>query len=278
MDPFYQIRENTLRLPGVKGTHVFLHVSDTHVSTLDALSPYPEARRAFEQEYAWSWVRRDFAAHFHEPYLPAHNLRSEAAFDKFMTLCADEKPEALLLSGDVLDFPHGAGWRFLQNRLSALPMPVLYAPGNHEPGFFDLPETRPYQGTDGLAVYRGEGFTIAAVDDSQKVLRPAQYPLLEKLFSEGTPLILLMHDPLCTRFNRQEMSAFSEYYLVHEDSGDPLTARFIARCMAPDSPVAAILCGHVHGYHLSEFAPGKVQICASSGLIGFAHRFIIEGL
>ena len=39
MDPFYQIRENTLRLPGVKGTHVFLHVSDTHVSTLDALSP-----------------------------------------------------------------------------------------------------------------------------------------------------------------------------------------------------------------------------------------------
>ena len=28
-DPFFWFKENTLRIPGVKGEHVFMHVSDT---------------------------------------------------------------------------------------------------------------------------------------------------------------------------------------------------------------------------------------------------------
>ena len=59
MDPFYQIRENTLRLPGVKGTHVFLHVSDTHVSTLDALCRALNCQPADLLEYV---PEEDFAA------------------------------------------------------------------------------------------------------------------------------------------------------------------------------------------------------------------------
>ncbi len=46
----------------------------------------------------------------------------------------------------------------------------------------------------------------------------------------------------------------------------------------PDCPaVKLVLCGHIHGYSDEEFAPGKRQITASQGMIGFIHRLTVRG-
>ena len=37
------------------------------------------------------------------------------------------------------------------------------------------------------------------------------------------------------------------------------------------------LCGHIHGYSDTEISPGKRQITASQGMIGFVHRLTVRG-
>ena len=34
-DGFFWFNENRITVPGVKGEHIFMHITDTHVSTID---------------------------------------------------------------------------------------------------------------------------------------------------------------------------------------------------------------------------------------------------
>ena len=77
--------------------------------------------------------------------------------------------------------------------------------------------------------------------------------------------------------NSSEMKKFDDYYVISDKLTDKNALKFLSLVRRPDSAVKAIFCGHVHGYHFSYFAEGKPQICASSGMVGFVHKFTISG-
>ena len=52
MENFFQITENELVLPGVKGKHVFLHISDIHVAC-GPIIPCTTAREMHEASFDW---------------------------------------------------------------------------------------------------------------------------------------------------------------------------------------------------------------------------------
>lgn len=278
MEGFYQITQNELVIPGVKGEHVFIHISDTHASCIDELSTPAEIERAKKAEAAWGWVKIDFARHFGEPFNEEHKIPSYEATHKLIEYAKSEKPERLLLSGDILDYVHPAGLRFLEKELAFYGNEYLFVPGNHEGRYDKNPCLTVFNGgSEGITEYHGDGFIIAAVDDSNKSISDLQLARLKELSSGSTPVVLLMHIPIATDDNMEEMKRFGEYYLITEKSEDENAREFVKTLYDANSAVCCILCGHVHGYHVSNYSGKKKQICASSGLVGFAHRFVIKG-
>lgn len=278
MNDFFYIKENTLKLEGVHGIHKFLHISDTHAIYHDEFSDDDEIAKAQKQEKAWDGVKRGFAAHFSEPFNSEHNIPSYQALHKLLEYAKQQKPEKLLLSGDIIDYLSPANMRLLTSELDGCKNDIIYTPGNHEGRYDKHPELQ-WLNNDSVDVniYNGDGFIIASVDDSEKTVSDIQLETLRKLANGNTPVILLMHIPVGTDANIDDMKRFEEYYVISNNTADKNALEFLKLLTSPDSAIKAILCGHVHGYHISYFAEGRPQICASSGLIGFVHSFTVTG-
>ena len=73
-----------------------------------------------------------------------------------------------------------------------------------------------------------------------------------------------------------------KYYLtknivvVDRESEDGNARRFV-RFLEECDAVRLTLCGHIHGYSDTEIVPGKHQITASQGMIGFVGRLTVKG-
>ena len=269
-DAFFWFRENRLVIPGVKGEHVLLHVTDTHVNVIDELSTPEEREKAKSQEALWATHKEKFARSSGEPYGDAQRISTIEAFEKQLALAAEIKPEALLLSGDNLDYAHPAGERYLARRLGAYEGRFLCVPGNHE-----SPECAGLWSA-GVRTLELEGFRIVAVDDSRKTVSDADLAALRKLCGEGTPIILLCHIPLLTACCKEALSAIPPYFYIDAETTDENGRAFVSLCETNDA-IRAVLCGHTHGYRAVELAPGKPQIIGSQGMAGAVHVLTVAG-
>lgn len=278
MENFFQITENELVLPGVKGKHVFWHISDVHVACVDEISTEEEKAEMEKAEEIWYRQRVDFARNFGEPVYPSHMIPSAEVLHKLLAYAKENKPEKLLLSGDILDYLHPAGLRLLEKELRDYGDDYLFVPGNHEAGYREHPELKIFNhGGNGVNVYEGEGFKIAALDDHKKTVADDDLASVKALSEGETPVILLMHVPIATSENAEEMKRFGDYFAITASSEDENARELVKTLADPDSAVKAILAGHVHGYHVSTYSGTRRQIMASSGLVGFIHRFTIRG-
>ncbi len=273
-DGFFWFKRNRLVVPGVRGEHTLMHITDTHLNAVDELSTEEERQKVRDQEALWGKFRGKFAAANGEPCGEAQDIPTFEAFEKQMALAQELQPEALLLSGDNLDYMHPAGARHLAKRLAAYPGRYLCVPGNHEdaacPGCWDT----------GVRTLEFDGFRVVAVDDSKMTVAPDDLEALRALCSEKTPIILLCHVPIATDFCRAEctekLMGRPAYFYLDAERADENGKAFISLCETSDA-IRAILCGHVHGYHAMEFAPGKMQIVGTQGMAGAVHLFTVAG-
>ena len=270
MDPYIQLIDNELKIPGVRGKHVFLHVSDTHLCAWDERSGPEEAEHSREREDAWMRQKEAFARSFGEPFGDAQRIPTVEGFGRLLSFAREEQPEALLLTGDNLEYMHPAGERILCEGLKGSGVPFLCVPGNHEsaelPGVWE----------PGVRVLESDGFRIAAVDDRTQSVSEEDLDRLEALAAEGIPMILMYHIPAAASGNREAMRRFGVYFSVdgeRADEGGRRFVRFLETCPA----VRMTLCGHIHGYSDTEIVPGLRQITASQGMIGFVHRLTVTG-
>ncbi len=268
-DGFFWYKKNRLLIPGVRGTHLFMHVTDTHLCVCDELSTEEEREKVREQEALWVKYKEFFAQKNGEPYGDAQRISTVAAFEKQMALARSLHPEALLLSGDNLDHMHPAGERYLARRLAEYGGKVICVPGNHEaPACAGV-------WSEGVGVFDFDGFRIAAVDDSAMTVSSGDLDALRSLCGEGVPLILLCHVPVETACCHAEMQPLHPYFYIHRDTEDANARAFIELCETNDT-IRALICGHVHGYHATELAPGKPQIVGSQGMAGAVHLLTVE--
>ena len=276
-DSFFWFKKNRLVIPGVRGEHLFMHITDTHISTVDDRSTAEEREQTEKQEALWADYKERFARGLlpfskgnDEPYGDAQRISTVAAFEKQLALAAELKPEALLLSGDNLDHMHPAGERYLKRHLAAYEGRFLCVPGNHEAEACDG------AWGPGVRTMDFDGFRIAAVDNSRNTVSPADLDALRALCGEGVPIIVLCHVPVSTPYCREEMQRLIDYFYIDCEAEDENARAFVALCQSNDT-IKALLCGHVHGYHATELAPGKPQIIGSQGMAGAVHLFTVAG-
>ena len=131
-DPFFWFRENRLAIPGVTREHVFMHVSDTHIEVVDENSTQEDIDKVNYQIELWKKYKGKFATEAGEPYGEPQTILNVEALDKQMALAEELKPEALLLTGDNLDYMHPAGAKYFAKKLADYSGKYICVPGNHE--------------------------------------------------------------------------------------------------------------------------------------------------
>ncbi len=276
-DSFFWFKKHRLAIPGVKGEHLLMHITDTHISTVDELSTAEERAETEKQEALWADFKEKFARGKlpfsqgnDEPYGEPQSIGTAAAFEKQLALAKELKPEVLLLSGDNLDHMHPAGEKYLRKQLAGYDGRFLCVPGNHEDPVCEG------VWAPGVRTLELEGFRIVAVDNSRRVVSEADLTALETLCGEGIPMIVLCHVPVSTRMCQEEMRRIMDYFYIDWETAEEAGKAFVKLCEDSDA-IRAILCGHVHGYHAMEFAPGKLQVIGSQGMAGAVHLLTVAG-
>ncbi len=273
-DPFFWFKHNTIAIPGVKGTHSFMHITDTHVNVWDREATDEERETAEKQDAMWDTFKGRFAEANGEVYGDAQRIPTKEAFEKQLALAEELKPELLLLSGDNLEYSHPAGERYLTKKLADYSGKYMIVPGNHEEQSFGA------LWGPGVKVTELEGFRVAAVDDSRKTVSGEDLSTLRALCAEGVPLIILCHIPLstpnCKALCKEKMTHMDDYFYLDSASEDECGRAFVELCMNSDA-VKAVVCGHVHGYYKMELVPGKHQIIGSQGMAGAVDLITVTG-
>lgn len=270
MNEYFIIRKDDFTLQSVKGHHIIMHISDSHLCLYDNLSPEDEKRHSIKRESDWNNFKHGFANAFGDTITADNDVSTLESFDRLIEYAKETKPELLVISGDTLEYMHGAGERHLREKLKEYGRPFICTPGNHETKVLsEIWSEHP-------SVYRGDGFTFVGIDNREKTVSEKSLDILTDLTGEGIPLFTVFHIPVVTDNNRDAMKRFDPYYLMDEKTDDINASRFVSLLKSSDT-IKAVFCGHVHGYHRSEIALGKMQICSSSSMIGNIHIIDIHG-
>jgi Icc protein len=177
-----------------------------------------------------------------------------------------QRPDAVVMTGDLSDFGRPAEYEHLARLLEPLPMPVYMLPGNHDDRDQlrrSFPQHR-YLGTAGFVQYSvriGE-LTLVALDtsappNSHGILCKERLEWLENTLAahRGGPLLLAMHHPpfqtLIGHMDRIGLLAGAEEL-------EAIVARY------PN--VERVICGHLHraidvrfGGTIASTAPGPAH-------------------
>ena len=263
------IHHYEIPIKGVKKKTVF-HFSDSHLTGADALSTLEEWDQSEKKTAAWRITRRDFGNAYNEP------VSELDAFDQYMEMIREgNKHDAVVITGDTADFVSGATLRMLEKGLSELTVPYAIVAGNHEPEQ-ELP--------DGLrlSVMKQPFYTvdlgdlvIAAFNDQERCITTEQLAALKELKELGKPVIVIMHVPVMTEGNRDELLKAGVYFQLNYEGCPQENHEFIAELSAADSPVAAVFTGHLHFLCISEIANGVVQYGSSQSIAGHCNVYTI---
>ena len=262
-----------VKIKGVHQNYTFFHLTDLHMCefTPEELSEMPEARRMYALQ------RRDFFTHA----WPG----AAALWYDYMNRAKVEGTDLLLLTGDVIDCPSDGNVKTLKEGVRDSDMPTLFAVGNHDwsfaddyhtpnatalhhPKFADLCDGNPY-----ISWVEYEDLIVCAVDNSRHRVSETTVDRFMSLCGEGKPLILIMHVPLYVASMEADCLATWHQLLMMGDKAfygdDPHVKRFYeAVALDPDTPVKAVITGHLHFHHEDVLPNGVPQIVTDKGYTG----------
>jgi len=269
-DPYFQVTERIIPIAGLKEEVQIFHMSDLHLIVTDENSTEEWKAFAQKQRDAWQGVRLSFAKLYGDAYDEPHLIQPEEALAKYIALVNEKKPHGLLMTGDMLNDFSTETIDFLGKALQDVEIPRMWVRGNHEVGNDEA--YLPYTGEGSVQILRFGNLSLLGIDNSRKkISRELSETVKSAALQEsaqGNVPVLAMHIPVKTPYNTAETAIFNPYFLLGGDDVDAESAEFLAYLQEESCPIAAILCGHVHGHHISEYAPGKKQICCSSAMVG----------
>lgn len=278
-----QIAEEEIIIEGIEGEYEFLFLTDTHVIVMsqeDTIQVEENARPRFDL------------------FKNEEDVSSEDQFEEWISYANEEEMDGVLLGGDIIDYPSKANVTFLDSQLGRLNMPYLYTLGNHDWTYpweymtelgedMYLPMLEPYmKGDTDIHVQDYGEFLIVAVDNSSNQINDGALEEYKEILAQGKPVIVLLHVPLMTQSvltKAREEWGESKVVLGAGNYGgiypDEESSRFVELTTAADSPVAAVLAGHVH-FADRDYIDGEkrvLQIVGDAGFKGSAARIYIKG-
>jgi len=284
MDTDITLREVTLKVPGLKNRYRFLHITDSHLLLYDEKTQ-TDARNAY-----YATRVKDFM----------YNGRTtteyfEVLWDYALAHQQEDDPDKLdgvLLTGDIIDFPSPENLQFLQEHLAKLKIPHVYVMGNHDWSYFDDYHTahsmiadRPLlAGVSGGNVHVHKAkigeLTFVAVDDTLDMYEDGVAETLADALSGEKNVLLMQHIPFyIPSLHEDTVKRWKSDLNLgggDVDRGDNWK-KVKALILAEDSPVRALITGHLHFWHEDSFEGKIPQFVTALSAFGNAAIFNIEG-
>ncbi len=279
------VTEQTIRvpMPGLDRPVTVCQITDSHVSLAD--------ERDDDQYNAHARVRDGMFSNGHPGAL-------EAALLDMIDRARDA--DAVVLTGDIIDFPSRANLDFLSRAFTHVSPPCLYIFGNHDyraPWMTDeeAAEARDlFSALPGLhnapdyAVLDVHGLRLIGLDDSQCQVSPEHLSALTRDLAPGGPSALFVHAPLYAptlyepdiNFWRTcgEMGFPAHLFPEQADKSDLRLAAPATRdalTLLRTSPgLHAVVAGHLHFTHDDPLWPGATQYTCANGAMGFMRRLV----
>ena len=192
-DALLHIQETHQKIPGLKKTYRFLHITDLHISYSDEHSPASRVEHA-----AW---RTD--------YFSIDGINATQRFEALRQYIIDHQKEldGVIFTGDIIDAPYDTCIAFLEKWFAELPVPYVYAMGNHDWAHMDDYQTPHAMVADRPKFHKfcgGNTFvhkktfdeiSIIALDDTQSCYEDGVAETLADVLKGETNAFLIQHVP-----------------------------------------------------------------------------------
>ena len=273
-----------LKVNGLKKPVRLVHITDCHISQCYENSTEEEIKNDARASVQWR---------------PEGMPRPIDSLRYLLKEISSDQPALAVMTGDIVDLPLPGFNRALEEALTEAGVPYLYTFGNHENrGFIPVEKSKEkyypmyshlMNGSPDFQLIgfdeNGEVCTENAVlyvlgfDDSTKIVTEEQMTKLKKLSAEGKPIILCLHIPIATEENTPAIHGHwkDDHFLLGAESDCETTHEFCSFVKSEESNVIAVLAGHIHFAHESEFAPGRKVYAAAPGYTQYAELIEICG-
>lgn len=280
-----------IKIEGLTKSYKFLHVSDSHLTLTDetdtpeAIADQAARGAAFDAQITDGVKKEDRLANAFK-YAEAENC------------------DNILLTGDIIDAPSNGNIAFLNKLVKESSVPSTFVLGNHDwtysadyqsaaqrgeniPKFQAIFDKYYENGDEDLwddyiDVYDYEDFVIVSVDNSNEQIPNGAQSTLEYYAKQGKPVILLLHIPISVPTMAADVSAmWGRDICLGAANLNPnnITTKFVNYLKSADSPVTAILAGHIHMDHVDDISENNdtVQYTLGATYQGAARIFNIHG-
>lgn len=264
----FKIIQEKIYIDNLDRDYVFWQVSDTHINYVE-----DESLIDFYGQKNRDWTPKK------DGFNPLY------AFDFMIEEAKKRGLDALILAGDLVDFCNQTSIDYVCDRLKTLDCEKIVALGNHEgslgdpvittrtfyPKYMELTSQKP----DCRIVDYGK-FMFATLDDSDLKIVPEQIEFLKSLKKYNKPVILVTHIPLITEgLEPSCMKIWGTKFMLGTYDDTDLTKEAVSIIKAEDSPIIAVLAGHLHYENTSEFKKGQYQYCSAPLFTRFIREIII---
>lgn len=242
------VEERTIVIPGLVGTYYFLYLSDMHI-----LVQNEEVAEA-DKEYV-KIRAEEFAS---------NGKTSAEIFDHIVESANAADLDGVLMGGDMIDFLSDANAARLNEGLAKLEIPYMYVTADHDLECWwteysdeEREALRAKLNFEDVEVMDCGEFLIVGVSDSTSQLTEGALEQIERLMSLGRPVLLIQHVPMdfgmdeeLREYSRQNWD--DRVLLWGDDThyhANRVTQVYLDLVNSQDSPVVAVLAGHLHFRH-----------------------------
>ena len=199
-----------------------------------------------------------------------------------------EKPDGVILNGDMVDFFSEANLNCLMDGVKRIDAPVMYNRVDHDLGIWysdtysdedvQQREKKAWEMED-VMVQDFDEFIVVGINNNTSQLSEVGLQKVKEIWAEGKPIILTLHVPLKSTVDDGLSDASKAVWqdralLWGTDcfySPDEVTQQFLDMVFAEDSPVVAVLGAHLHFAYddqLTEKIPQYVLDASFKGTVG----------
>lgn len=284
LSPIAQIRnmKTEIEIEGLQNEYTFLQLTDLHMCAIGIDDK--EAMRPARYNYA-AQRRNDFKYSF---------LYSEERLRAFYTFAEKNDVDLMIMTGDILDFPSKENVRILYNEVTNAKTPTLFTLGNHDWSFKDdyhtpnatnqnIPLFAELSDGDPLFAYvEYEDLIVASIDNSRDYVTDETVDKFLALYEKNKPIILTLHVPLYSEKLAEKSIAQSGKNLtmggegMHSDK-EAVMRLYNAVCVDENTPVVAVLSGHLHYDFEDVFENGVPQYVTWQGYVGGCRTLTVKG-
>lgn len=268
------VRKENVQIPGIREKHTLFFLADSHISLCDETDP-----SLLEKANA----RR-------ESFKSKDNAYAEESFSTCMEYIRLEKPDLLVLGGDITDSAMNASIQYVEGELSKCSFPYIYGMGNHDfeyggeyfsptayetylPRFENISDSQ-----KGYELYEFSDLAVLVTDDASNRISQDALLALKSLVKRGKPTVVCVHVPFAPITGDDTLLNLSKEVWGSSAEGnsrvligpggltpDATTQEFMNLIMEDGNCVSLVLGGHVHFFHKDNLTENTVQIVSGAG-------------